>query len=288
MPTFHYTEQNGSGTLTFSRQKLQGQRIFRLYDYRQAPEFILDLMGGSFNGTHGIKGFSAPDQFLPNYPLYAVSATSKGLGSPTGSSDGADYDGGALITVTYETLPYDPTKGGNPNAGNQNGDNSPPGAFMTEKRSTGAQTIVLSKKDQAGSAAWKWSSDSKDLADDSPDLLKVFAEGTYSINMKNRQLFPAVNTYIGCVNTDGFPATATLFQAYDPGTLLFLGDESERTFWIDGSQTVDVTLNFAYKSSKWNYFYRPGYGFDKVLDKTTGKPPYTETSFALLLSLAGF
>lgn len=178
---------------------------------------------------------------------------------------GPHYDGGAKLTATYETLPFDP-EAADP------GDDSP-GRFLTESHSIGGRLVTLPKQ------AFKWSSDSAELTetDVSPSRLVPHAEYRLTRhrvpNLPKTILFAA----LGKVNASSFGQAAA-------GTLLFLGAEARREHTSAGSQSWQIDLRFSYEPQGHNNQFRASSGtFEQLETKSGGDTLYDTTDFAPLV-----
>lgn len=272
-----YTEQDGSGDIASDRGKLSGTRIFRLLNYRDAGNFIIDLTGG-FLYVGGTAVYSAPERFFPGSSLWCVSASAKGIGVPTGDSGGPNYAGGAIVTAQFATVDYDPEDESDPN-------NPAVAVYLSESRSTSGQVVTLAKKDADGAAAWKWSSDDVELGDDAPEIVKVVPEGDYTLVRHFVPVLPAstIDGMIGKINNGTFP-TSSSAGGFAAGTLLFMGDDSQRQHTSEGTKAWEITLKFAYNPNGWNKIYRSGTGaYEEVEEIAGGEKMYLTGNFMTLL-----
>jgi hypothetical protein len=201
-------------------------------------------------------------------------------GSRRQSNGDETFTGGAKITATFGTLSYDPKQ--------KSGDTQPtPAPYVTESRSTGGQTITLSKKNADGSAAWRWFGTTTKLTEDAPDILKVQALGHYTLTKHSVAVYPkdTINGLIGAVNSGAFPQSSSA-GGYAAEQLLFLGDDSEREFLSDGSTKAwTIALKFAYNPNGWNKLYRPDTGtYTRIVNVTSNDYPFTVSDFSTLLA----
>lgn len=277
-----YTEQDGSGDIAADRGKLRGTRIFRVLNYRDAGGFIQDLTGG-FITANGETVYNIPERFFPNSSLWCVSASAKGIGVPTGDSDGPNYAGGAIVTAQFETLDYDPEQQND--GGNDPDENPTPTVYATESRSTSAQVLTLERTDAVGEPAWKWSSDDVPLGEEAPEIIKLVPEGDYTIVRHSVPKHPksTIDGLVGKVNSGTFPVSSSA-GGYAAGTLLFMGDDANRQHTSEGVKAWEITLKFAYNPNGWNKIYRPGTGqYEEVEEIDGGEKIYTTASFTPLL-----
>lgn len=284
LSTFTYTELDGSGRMSAEKGgKLKGERIFRVINYRDADDFLIALAGGLQN-VGGTVVYNLPERFLPGSPLWCVGATAEGMGVPTGDSNGPNYDGGAKVVASYETLDYDPEQ--------ENNDQNPvPVVYATEQRSTRGQTLTLAAgQDENGDWPWEFVDGAgEQLSNDTFKIIKIIPQGEYSIVRHFVPTFPAstINGMVGKINNATFP-TSSSAGGFATGTLLFLGDESTREYTTQGRKAWRITLMFSFNPNGWNKVYdpygaTPGYREIRPTGGTTERI-YESANFMTLLS----
>ncbi len=274
-----YYELDGD-VCSLDKGKLTGTRIFRLVNYDNYPVFLAAL-GGGIEASGSATTYNPPHQFLIGSQLWCQTARAEGIGVPTRSSGNPSFQGGAKITATYETLNYDPQT----LHGNQN---PTPGVYVTESRSTGGKTIQLTKKGADHVAAWKFAGFGADINDDNvPDFSKTVPQGEYNLTL---HYLPSVkpstvNALIGKINNAQFPTISSM-GGFISGTLLFLGDDTQREYTANGTTIAyTMTLKFAYDPNGWNYEFNPASNaFELVESKAdSAKHPYEYADFSPLL-----
>lgn len=274
-----YSELDGSGKLSLQGGKLRGTRLYRVFTYRNGNAFISALAGGIQFGTP--PTYNTPHQYQAGMELYCTGAELEGKGTLSGDADGPNYDGGAWITATYETLNYDPSTGGG-------GGNPAPAVYVTERRSSGGQTLTLTKTKTTGENAWKFLDFGSPISIDAPEIVKIVPQGEYIIT---RHFVPTYNqseidALIGKINDASFPTSSSL-GGYAAGTLLFLGDEANREYTADGAVTAwESVLRFSYNPNGWNYGYNPlSQNYEKIISVDDANvSPYEAASFNTLLT----
>ncbi len=281
-----YVEMPGT-TLSIENGKLKGQRKFRVINYDNYPLFLAALAGGiTVNGSDVVH--RPPVKFRTDVDgIYCLSASHEGIGVPKKLADGSEsWDGGALVSVTYGTLDYNPSNpggtGGDPN-------NPTPGPYMTESGSTAAQVVTRTKAKDDGSAAWKWLSNAKITTESAPDIIAHEILKTYVITRYNVTTYPRVGIQLcaGKVNNLPFPAasSAGIFPAE---TLRFDGDDFQRETFSDGKTNGwTITLRFSYNPNGWNRLFNPSTGaYEKVLRTADATQSiYETTAFEVLLGV---
>lgn len=275
-----YTELPNA-KLWVDKGKVRGQRIFRLKNYDNIVNFLAALAGG-FETTSGTITYFPPHQFRSDVLLWCQGVETEGIGVPGRSGGNETFDGGARVTATYETLDYDPRT-----RGSGSGTNQPPGVYITESRSTGGQMIELQKFDASNAAVWKFHSGAN-LDNTTPALTKVEPQGEYTLTFHYLPSFKpdTINGLIGKVNNAQFPVKSSL-GGFISGTLLFLGDQTEREFTADGSTIAfTMTLRFAYNPNGWNYAYDPVTKAFVLIEliADSSKHPYEYADFSPLLT----
>ncbi len=267
---------------SLDKGKLTGTRIFRLVNYDNYPVFLAAL-GGGIEATGTTTNYNPPHQFLPSSQLWCQAATVDGIGVPTRSSGLPSFQGGAKITARYETLDYDPRT-----AQGRGGSNQPPGVFITESRSMGGRTIELTKKTDALVALWKFNGGANITDQNLPTLNKIEPFGEYHVTLHYQPTCKAstLNGLIGKVNNAQFPTVSSM-GGFVSGTLLFLGDSTEREYTADGATIAYQTvLNFSYLPSGWNYYFNAASAAYELVELITdgSKHPYVYADFTPLLT----
>jgi hypothetical protein len=280
--TSQYVELPGS-TIGMDHGKLIGTRIFRVLDYANVPAF-LQALGGGFESTGTITTYSVPHQYSTNFLVWCVRATCEGIGVPQRVNGETSFQGGSKVTAYYESLSYDPR---------QRSNNQTPAPYITESRSIGGQMVTLTGTINpfTGKAVWSFNDPTAgwlQLLNDGPSLAFVQAEGEYRLQLHYRPSFSAstVNGLIGKVNNATFPGTSEMGGGAT-GTLLFLGDDTERSITADGvTLSYETTLKFAYKPIGWNNIISPYDGSAAAvgLTESHSTPPYTSADFSPLIS----
>ncbi len=264
---------------SLDKGKLTGTRIFRLVNYDNYPVFFAAL-GGGIEASGSTTTYNPPHQFLPGSQLWCQGAVADGIGVPTRSNGNPSFQGGAKITARYETLDYNPQT----IHGNQN---QPPGVFITESRSHGGRTLELKKTTDALAAIWKFSGGANITDQNLPTLNKIEPLGEYQITLHYTPTcdVTTLNGLIGKINNAQWPTKASM-GGFVSGTLLFLGDSTEREYTADGSTIAfHTTLNFSYLPSGWNYFYNSAsaaYALVELISDSS-KHPYEYADFTPLL-----
>lgn len=276
-----YTELDGD-QCTLDKGKLTGRRVFRLKNYENYPTFLACL-GGGIEASGGTPNYNPPHQFRNDIQLWCQGATVEGIGVPTrGASGNPSFDGGAKITATYETLDYDPQT-----IHGRGSSNSTPGVYVTESRSTAGKTLQLTKKGSDHAPVWKFSGGANITDDLVPDFSKTVAQGEYRLTL---HYLPTVNQstingLIGKVNNAQFPTVSSM-GGFVSGTLLFMGDDTEREYTADGTTIAyTMTLKFLYDPNGWNYEYSPAAKAFALVEliADSSKHPYEYADFTPLL-----
>ncbi len=266
---------------SLDKGKLTGTRIFRLVNYDNYPVFLAAL-GGGIESSGSTTNYNPPHQFLVGSQLWCQAATVDGIGVPTRSNGNPSFQGGAKITARYETLDYNPQTLHGGQSGTQ-----PPGVYVTESRSMGGKTISLTKKGADHVVVWKFNGGANINDDNVPDFSKTVPQGEYNLTLHYLpNVSPStINGLIGKINDAQFPTTSSM-GGFISGTLLFLGDDTQREYTADGTTIAyQMTLKFAYDPNGWNYEYNPAtraYGLVEAIADGS-KHPYEYASFNPLL-----
>ncbi len=274
-----YYELEGDGC-SLDKGRLTGTRVFRLVTYENYPLF-LSCLGGGIEASGTTTNYTPPHQFLPDTQLWCQGARVEGIGGPTRVNGLASFSGGAKVTATYETLSYDPqTLHGNPN-------NPTPGVYVTESRSLGGRTIELTKKTDALAALWKFNGGINITDQNLPTLNKIEPFGEYHVTLHYQPTCPSstLNGLIGKINNAQWPVKSSM-GGFVSGTLLFLGDSTEREYTADGKTVAfQTTLNFSYLPSGWNYYYNSAAAAYQLVELISdgSKHPYEYADFTPLL-----
>lgn len=269
-----FQELEGSPKVRFAPQGASATRQF-LVAWADYDRFCQELMGV----YRDVAGNVAQSKGLP-FPgnrdnLFCESCEIEPF-------DGSNPDGAAVNTLTSGTNAY--AGGARVTAhyvqtyDNDNfGGNSPSvqeGTFVTYEADLAAEYV------SSPARGWRWDSDSKPAPPDLPIGI-LDPVGTYTMTWHRvvRPPWSAVSNLRGKVNVTQFFGAAA-------ETLLFVGVRASTQFRINDSLAI-WTLSYQFQErlhGGWNFFYRPGAGWERLETADGGSKPYATGDFTALFN----
>jgi hypothetical protein len=252
-----------SPTFTGSKSELTGTRR-GLIAYTDMDPLYLELFPSPVGGIPQLPAL------LPGSSvLYAESLAYKpqfdeanAVSCPTGGGQ-VTYDV-MEATVNYKTIPYQQN---DPNADQ----------ISTRRVSVSGEVMTVPK------TAIEWASDSKPIVSDEISAGKIIGSISHHLTYHRVTSVPysTIRSLIGLVNASSFLGAAA-------ETLLFMGADITEGIDSDGNFSYQLELNFMERvingsaTLNWNYFFRPGSGWERAQVKG-GARIYPTGNFSLFL-----
>lgn len=248
-PTYQFN-RNGKGTC---------RRSVKIA-YSDLHAFIQEYVGIDFNASPPNASIGAA-VMLGFAGLICESLTiSEMLPQLLDSSTPPNPLNGWRVEISYSTPDSDSGSDGGGGAGD--------GIFFTRKASVGADIITVPN------TGLQWSSDSADFEEEANAGVRLSLID-HQINYRNVSVVPwsAIRSAVGKVNS-------STYEGADSGTLLFVGCEISLDDNRPGMALYSVDYRFSERGQPWNYYFRPGSGWEAAQIKGSGSPPYESSSFS--------